>query len=679
MSKLNSIEITNFARFGSTPNKILIPDDEVLILGENQDSEGADSNGSGKSSFVDAIDWVINADVIRNIDTVDSVIRRGQSFCNVKLELINNNGITFLERNRDSKEKLIYKDYDSNGHLIKDYTRRLKDQTEQELFKNFNLDFKRHHFDFCNTIYFSAATVNGFASKNISNADRIALLTRFLSLDPFDTATKKAKDFLDTLKTELQAIKSKLEIVLSQLPSEYDTFKDYEIYINSSLLELNENKNEWLTYRNSLLQTENQIAIIESINAQIETIKLRQKHYEESIIRKEDLEKDLLKLKNNKTDIQDTIMQYSSIEEYNKTIEEIKKEKELQISFCGKNNEELKNILAQLKTPLICPNCNSELSYLNGKLIKVNLQELKNKQIDLYSKIDTDTTQIKELSENQKEYENTIIELNKLHNQHSSIEKSIELLTQQFNSITVNAEDFNTLISELKNKIPIINVVEIKQQIKDADEQLTFLNQEIGKLTNVKQNLTSLSEQQIDLNKKINDKNIELNKYQYWYIAFPKIKQSIIESYLPIFEDRINYYLNLINIGFKILLSTEKENKTGGFKQEFSILIEDEHGSVGKYGDYSEGERRRIAVCIGFALRDIALSHKSLPFEFTIFDEILDNLDETGVNEFFKLIQTISGQKLIISHNDSLKSLFSSIIKVTRKNGISTAQLITNN
>ena len=59
-----------------------------------------------------------------------------------------------------------------------------------------------------------------------------------------------------------------------------------------------------------------------------------------------------------------------------------------------------------------------------------------------------------------------------------------------------------------------------------------------------------------------------------------------------------------------------------------------------------------------------------------MFDEIIDGLDDTGVSEFFKLLRSIPGQKLIISHNDNLKSMFSNIIKVTRKNGTATAELI---
>jgi DNA repair exonuclease SbcCD ATPase subunit len=71
------------------------------------------------------------------------------------------------------------------------------------------------------------------------------------------------------------------------------------------------------------------------------------------------------------------------------------------------------------------------------------------------------------------------------------------------------------------------------------------------------------------------------------------------------------------------------------------------------------------------AIRDIANSRSSLSFDFLMADEIVDGLDETGMNEFFKLLRNIEGQKLVISHNDELKALFSSVIKVVRNNGIS--------
>lgn len=674
--KLKSIDISNFARFDSKTCHIEFPDDEILVLGENQDSPGSNSNGSGKSSFLDAIDWVINGDLVRDISNVDKVIRRGQLSCSVNLKLLTDDKIIYnLSRKRDTKEKLTYEIETPTGIINK--TRRLTDQTEQEVFKDFNLDFKRHHFDFCNTVYFSTTAVKGFASKEASNADRIALITRFLSLDPFDEATKRAKELRIEHETEVNKLIIKKSEIENQLPEDFTDYESYNKLLEENKLELLENRTEWVAYRQTLLDQQNKIAIIESINAQIETIKLRQKQYNESIKRKEDLELKKIKYEDSIKSIDETVLQYSTIEEYNSTIKEIQKVSKELLQYNLIQREQLKNIELQLKSPLICPNCNTELSYLENKLIKINSLELNKKKTELIGLNQTTIIQCKEREQEEKKYKETIEGLKQLKNQHSSIEQSIKLISEQLGLIVVNAEDFNNLIIDLQSKIPQdIDVLSIREGLVNADTQITELDGNLANIKTTQDNLLELSNKLRFTNSRIINENAFVSNYHYWETSFPKVKQIIIESYLPIFETRTNYYLDYINSGFTIGLSTEKEKKTGGVKQEFSILVTDEHGSSDEFETFSEGERKRIAVCVGFALREIALSHRALPFDFMMFDEIIDGLDETGISEFFKLLKTIPGQKLIISHNSDLKAMFSSIINVIRKNGTSTAELI---
>lgn len=677
MSRLKSIDISNFARFDSKVTHIDFPEDEILIIGENQDSSGSDSNGSCKSAFVDAIDWAINGDVIRDISNVDEVIRRGQSSCFVKFNLIDDKQISHIERSKEPKEKLIYKIQDLQGNTTNDKTRRLKDQTEQEIFKDFNLDLKRHHFDFCNTVYFSTTAVKGFASKEASNTDRIALITRFLSLDPFDIATENAKELRKEHEKTLEQIQNKINEILVQLPEDFTDYESYSKFLNEQLLELSNNKNEWIAYRQTLLDQQNQITIIESINAQIETIKLRQKQYNDSIKRQQELEKKKLDFENEKTGIEKDLQQYSSLEEYDVAIKDLDEANKKQIETITKQKESLKTIVQQLAKPLICPECKSELSYLNNILIKINIQKLKEEQTKINTSLIIENEQLENIKTNKKSYEDTVIDLKDFQNQLPTIEQSIKLLLEQLNLIVINAEDFDKLIIDLQSKIPQdINVEELKESLTDADTQLETLNGEIAKIKQTQENLLKLANELLINQTLAKTEQQKINDYRYWEVNFPKVKQIIIESYLPIFEARTNYYLDFINTGFTIALSTEKEKRTGGVKQEFSITVTDEHGSTAEFEVYSEGERKRIAVCVGFALREIALSHRALPFDFMMFDEIIDGLDDTGVGEFFKLLRSIPGQKLIISHNDNLKSMFSNIIKITRKNGTATAELI---
>ena len=60
-----------------------------------------------------------------------------------------------------------------------------------------------------------------------------------------------------------------------------------------------------------------------------------------------------------------------------------------------------------------------------------------------------------------------------------------------------------------------------------------------------------------------------------------------------------------------------------------------------------------------------------------MFDEVFDALDETGVEQVIELLQELSKEKssiFVISHNDHLKSYFTNIITVTKKDGFSTIE-----
>jgi DNA repair exonuclease SbcCD ATPase subunit len=50
-------------------------------------------------------------------------------------------------------------------------------------------------------------------------------------------------------------------------------------------------------------------------------------------------------------------------------------------------------------------------------------------------------------------------------------------------------------------------------------------------------------------------------------------------------------------------------------------------------------------------------------------DEVIDSLDETGIGEFFNLLNSVTGMKLLITHNSDLKSRFGNVIKVIKQEG----------
>jgi len=51
--------------------------------------------------------------------------------------------------------------------------------------------------------------------------------------------------------------------------------------------------------------------------------------------------------------------------------------------------------------------------------------------------------------------------------------------------------------------------------------------------------------------------------------------------------------------------------------------------------------------------------------------EVVDTLDATGTELFFRILKEVSGLKFVISHSNELKDRFKETIIVKRENGIS--------
>ena len=165
----------------------------------------------------------------------------------------------------------------------------------------------------------------------------------------------------------------------------------------------------------------------------------------------------------------------------------------------------------------------------------------------------------------------------------------------------------------------------------------------------------------------------EVSNYHFWVEGFPSIRRWMIESFLPSFEEQTNSFLNNLEIGMRVRFDTikEKKSKQNEFKEEFDLSIIDENNEKRDLETYSQGESKRIGVCVGFALRELTLNKGYSNFNFLLMDEVIDSLDETGIGEFMNLLNNITGMKLLITHNSDLKSRFGNVIRVTKTEGIS--------
>ena len=169
---------------------------------------------------------------------------------------------------------------------------------------------------------------------------------------------------------------------------------------------------------------------------------------------------------------------------------------------------------------------------------------------------------------------------------------------------------------------------------------------------------------------------IELNALTFWEDGFQIIRRNIVDSFLPEFESVTNASLNRMKSGLTIQLDTLKAkknpSKSDPYMEKFDITIREASGKERSLETFSKGESSRIGIGVGFALRELTLNKGYNVFNFLMMDEVVDGLDSTGIDQFFTLLQDVSGLKLIISHDSNLKNKFINTINVIKENNIST-------
>jgi DNA repair exonuclease SbcCD ATPase subunit len=264
------------------------------------------------------------------------------------------------------------------------------------------------------------------------------------------------------------------------------------------------------------------------------------------------------------------------------------------------------------------------------------------------NKIDDAQNKAKELQSGYKELEEAIKEEEKRECQFNSLSKEISNLT---NGISQNNIKINGLRRQIKN---------LESEIQTLTENLANRNSEHEKLEEYKNNLNSVLSDLDSVKEKI-------NYYDYIYSLLKDggVKTKIIKKYLPLINQQVNRYLQMMDFYINFHLDEEfSESIRSPIHEDFS------------YTSFSEGEKMRIDLALLFTWREIAKIKNSLNCNIIIFDETFDSsLDGFGTDEFLKIIRYVikDANVFVISHKEGMRDKFNNVIKFEKIKGFSRA------
>jgi DNA repair exonuclease SbcCD ATPase subunit len=568
MIVFDKIRWKNFLSTGNNFTEVNFQDAQTnLILG---------TNGSGKSTILDALTFSLYNKPFRKINKPQLVNSVNEKECLVEVEF--SIGSREYKVIRGIKPNIFEIWVDGK---VQDQDAAAADQQKKLEESILKLNYK----SFTQTVILGSATFVPFMQLTSSN--RRDIVEDLLDIKIFSTMSSILKDRMRRTNELLREYSIKKDMIEDKIEMQENFIKDIE--------------------KSGRERIQKKESSIESLDSEIVTIT----EENESLMTRIDTE---LKPK---------------LENLNNSKKTLKKLN----SIKAKLEQKIQNLVSEhqfFQENSVCPTCTQSIE----------------EQFRLDKIVDIEENS-KELNDGYKELEDAI---------HVEQEKDQKFLT------------YSTEIQRLNNDISTNNV-----KVTGLNRQIRTLRNEVQEITNQIQNRNSekcvLEGLIKDLSKTEESSAQEREQSTYYEFAHSLmkdggVKSKIIKKYLPVMNQQINKYLQMMDFYINFTLDEE-------FKEVIKSPVHEDFS----YESFSEGEKMRIDLALLFTWRDIAKMRNSASTNLLILDEIFDSsLDDAGTEFFTKIIRYViqDAHVFVISHKtDGIIDQFDKVMRFDKVKGFS--------
>ena len=637
----------------------------IAVIGENRTQDDQLSNGSGKSFLEQGLFYGIYGVNLR--DKQDKkLIRKGFDtayicvfiYCPIRRQTLK------IERELRTKGSSVLAIY-----LISE-----NDEIEKVQFATV-LDGNRY---IANWVEISAEDAKSYyiVSKGnynsffrSSNTEKLALISRFINFSMLDKTKSiiddkvlvlnEEKQVLDRSKAsyegKLSVYQEQLQEILDSNPEEEqlqeikkaeDYIEDIKKAIESNELRISKEQQSALGLKHSLNELEN----------------LRTKVSEE--------------LSNIDTSNFDTI--YKEIDEDVDVCRQEKRTKENSLNAIQNRIIDIKRTLNKIEVLLsgiiVCPNCQHEFFLKTDKTVQEIKKQKEVAEIELNKESEEKKIaekSIEELDSVLDEYmslkSQTDKEFDEVANQQRSLKKKILELEHNIGGLDQQIKSKENLVKTLQNEIENgENLISLKlTYIKDLKNTKV-----VKKSTDEIENTIKETECLInDQCKKITDKNDEIFKIQRWIQRFKDFKMYLAMEQLKNIQSRANEILKSMGSDLRLMIEGFKVDAKGKVKEEITpYVFRDEMES---FFYYSGGEQARTEIALILAIQQMINATKQYGgMQFLLVDEILESADSLGIENIISSIKFLKQSSIIVTHVPKINEEISQI-RIIKENGIS--------
>ena len=262
------------------------------------------------------------------------------------------------------------------------------------------------------------------------------------------------------------------------------------------------------------------------------------------------------------------------------------------------------------------------------------------------NKIDDAQNKAKELQSGYKELEEAI-------KKEEEREHHFTKLSKEITSLTHGISKNNTKIAGYQRQQQ-----DLESEIQKLTDQLANRNTEHEKLTTFKDKLSTTYDE-------LSSRKDTIRYYDFSYglLRDGGVKSKIIKKYLPLINQQVNRYLQMMDFYINFTLDEEfNETVQSPIHEDFS------------YASFSEGEKMRIDLALLFTWREVARMKNSVNTNLLIMDEVFDSsLDGFGTEEFLKIIRYVikDANVFVISHKQGMDDRFENVLRYEKIKGFS--------
>ncbi len=573
----------------------------TMIFGKNEDDnkEGANSNGSGKSVLIEAVTVALTGATYRDINKEDFLLD-GKDDGFVDFYLINSfnkNTLRILwefERNKSSKVRIFEND-------SPDYLKKITTVNEAKQYILDTIGISRE--DLLNFFIINQGNTNSFFTAG--DVKQKEIIGRFANYSIVDKVIK-------IVTAEKVKVESEITALNSQIESQNSIIQSYEELITEEKENIDDESREII----ETLELDKNLAIKEKDGLVLllpkKTIQL--KELKEKLTLDKTEEKELI----------DLIKEIDLVRDQNNTLIKSKKKLDLNLS----------NLKASIEHAITCPACDHKFLLDSEKSIDELIIERKKveKQIEELAIDIAANDEVlfgSEIHDDSLETIKTTIK--KTNRSITAVEEEIEDNERTTKRISKNIESIDKQIIELREvKEKVSNIPTYKEKINLATNKLVILNDELDSKTEI-----------------LGDKD-------YWLLHLGKkgFQTYLANKCINTIQNICNSYLQEMKVNLRIKINGYKLTAAGELRDKIEIMIIKDDSVEAKFNRFSGGQKERInlaGILTFHSLINNSLNGKGL--NLLCLDESLDYLDEKGQKVCLNILQEFDLTTFVISHN----------------------------